>query len=629
MPRQNCELPSGYVPITQVLAGPDKVPSSVAGFVTDVMEPTVTRTGDYMITISLCDVDYNQSSGSWTGVKARLFRKFVSAFPKPNLGDIIFIKNIGKVIFGGNTMLSGSRTEFVLFNRDHIPDLAFSSQFQAGKNNIQSTYSHPSLAPSFDEQYYAMIMKSEYGEQVLQYTDLTQRPQPSIPMNRPELVNSGEYSTTASRPSADKFGLIKDIQVAKFYDMVVEVVKIFPVKFADYVEVYVTDYTSNRELYDYPTPEEMDRNGRDGDTFNYMDNSKRDWPGPWGQMVLALEIRYPHMGYIQQHVNERDFIELKNVRIKMSRSSRLEGNLWPDKLWPDKVLVDKVNPSRSDKGQALLERRDRYWAGRKTIDEARPQQADKANGKKKNKARKKAQERATAEQMAEDIPEVTGIECNKHVRSSNPGIPLSTIAKLLAFRGAFKVEGEEEELPFVNQKRRCQVRVVDFYPPQLEDFAAIAQNLSDGTNVSEDGMDIDSSDWEWNFFLLVEDSVRLKTTTKNREGQQTWLHVSNMDAQYLLDLDACDLRQDNRRLNDLRRKTDIIWGNLAELKTAAEAMPDFSKGEKDYWAGMLSNLPFDCCIQEHGQQLDDDDAAGGDDSDGWIRLFSLFETKVL
>lgn len=129
------------------------------------------------------------------------------------------------------------------------------------------------------------------------------------------------------------------------------------------------------------------------------------------------------------------------------------------------------------------------------------------------------------------------------VRSSIPGIPLSTIANLLAFRGTFKVEGEEEELPFVNQKRRCQVRVVDFYPPQLEDFAAPAQNLSDGTNVSEDDMDIDSSDWsdwEWNFFLLVEDSVRLKTTTNNREGQQTWLHVSNMDAQYLLDLDACE-----------------------------------------------------------------------------------------
>lgn len=232
------------------------------------------------------------------------------------------------------------------------------------------------------------------------------------------------------------------------------------------------------------------------------------------------------------------------------------------------------------------------------------------------------------------------------VRSSNPGIPLSTIANLVAFRGTFKVEGEEEELPFVNQKRRCQVRVVDFYPPQLEDFAAPAQKLSDGTNVSEDGMDIDPSDWEWNFFLLVEDSVRLKTTAKDRTGQQTWLHVSNMDAQYLLDLDACEsvyleeacsfdvltflsLRQDDRRLNDLRRKTDIIWGNLAELKTTAEAMPDFSEGEKDYWAGMLSNLPFDCCIQEHGQQLDDDDAAGGDDNDGWIRLFSLFETKVL
>lgn len=57
---------------------------------------------DYMITISLCDVDYNQNSGSWAGAKARLFRKFLSALPKPNLGDIIFIKNIGVGEMHGN-----------------------------------------------------------------------------------------------------------------------------------------------------------------------------------------------------------------------------------------------------------------------------------------------------------------------------------------------------------------------------------------------------------------------------------------------------------------------------------------------------------------------------------------------
>ncbi|KAF4551104.1 putative protection of telomeres protein [Elsinoe fawcettii] len=645
MPLQACQLPSGYTGVSIFLNDANLTFASIAGFVTDVMIPSRSGggAGDWQSTFSICDVDLMMNNGSWSGTRVKFFKKDESMLPRPDAGDIVLLRNIKKTTFRGNlSLLSHMTTNFVIFSRDHIPDPVFASQYAAGGTKIESIYLHPKDAPRYDEQYYAMTMKQEYGDQIQGYVLVSDPPKgaPTGPAaQHPSLQTSTSYglsrnhATTGTlpsgttRPAGFKFALIRDMQVNGFYDMVVEIVKIFPTSY-DYLEVYVSDYTTNKQLYDYPTPEEEAAEGRDGDTFNYIKDMKGKWEGPWGQTVLKIEVRSPHSSFIQGNVKEHHFVKLSNVRIKLSNYSKLEGNMWPDRNWPEKISVERTNPQTSDQGQALLERREQYWAKRKGVAEKGAKQAKKSKTKRISAA-KKAQERAAAEQkLAEGVRELPGIQGNKH-----GDVPLTTIESLVASRGTLRHKDRgDHDLPFINQRRRCQVRVVDFYPPILEDFAVSQVEADvDTQSRSEYEMDLDQPVWSWDFYLLVEDSVRPKQIIKDEDVPRIWLHVSNSDGQFLFRDDACDLREDGKALDKLRQKTDIIWGNLGELKSAARSDLASEHDPKDYWSGQLSNLPFDCCIQEYGQALDDDDAMVGAEEEelGWMRLFSLCETNVL
>lgn len=76
-------------------------------------------------------------------------------------------------------------------------------------------------------------------------------------------------------------------------------------------------------------------------------------------------------------------------------------------------------------------------------------------------------------------------------------------------------------LPFVNCKHRSRVRVVDFFPPELEYFT---HSLSDPgyTPRSKKG-------WEWGFVLLVEDAGVPRDTVP----EQLRVIVNNGAAQFL------------------------------------------------------------------------------------------------
>jgi protection-of-telomeres protein 1 len=100
--------------------------------------------------------------------------------------------------------------------------------------------------------------------------------------------------------------------------------------------------------------------------------------------------------------------------------------------------------------------------------------------------------------------------------------------------------------PFTNRKYRANVRVVDYFPHRIEDFA-IARRVSEYDMLSDDsgGEDSDEDDihghgnkgrfatnvvWEWRFALQVEDA-----RAKNGEDR-VWLLVDNLQAQGLLGL---------------------------------------------------------------------------------------------
>ena len=215
------------------------------------------------------------------------------------------------------------------------------------------------------------------------------------------------------------------------------------------------------------------------------------------------------------------------------------------------------------------------------------------------------------------------------------------------------------ELPFVNVNFRANVRVVDFYPSQLEDFACPNRRrageydmLSDKDESELDGSDddtdmvIDSNepvDWTWHFYVKVEDAL----VPEGQTPCTAWVCVDNEAAQMLLGEDASDLRHDERGLAIMRNQLFLLWGNLEDYKASIEKRvlaarslnhlrpPAHSDDEEDAAKAQprvtaVSNREFGCCIRQYGVKVreDDDTKASAGDGWRWQRMFGLFGTKI-
>jgi len=101
-------------------------------------------------------------------------------------------------------------------------------------------------------------------------------------------------------------------------------------------------------------------------------------------------------------------------------------------------------------------------------------------------------------------------------------------------------DGVKYRLPFQNVKYRTTIKVVDYFPDRLEDFACLVHASEDG-EPSEDEGDIGDSGqgreekWEWQFALVVEDS---RPVPKGTQKERLELYVYKKDAEYLLNLEA-------------------------------------------------------------------------------------------
>lgn len=158
-------------------------------------------------------------------------------------------------------------------------------------------------------------------------------------------------------------------------------------------------------------------------------------------------------------------------------------------------------------------------------------------------------------------------------------------------------------LPFVNQRVRSRVRVVDFMPDNVEGFA---QCLSDESyNDTKAGRAITQNHhvWEWAFYILVEDAK----PAVGEEPVQLPLQVFGEEAIKLLGIAPVDLHKNKHILNLLKEKLFRLWGNLEEVKSAGKLEESGT-----------SNIPFECCIKEFGVE----------DEEGWVRTHALCDTRI-
>ncbi len=190
------------------------------------------------------------------------------------------------------------------------------------------------------------------------------------------------------------FALIKDVVADTFYDLAGEVIKVHATS-SDRIELYITDYTSNIFLYNYEWGRGGDDDdGRDGDTYGYAPKRrKQEWPGPYGKMTIQIALWPPHSGFALNEVKVKDFVWLRNVRIKY-KEGRLEGTMYNGSKFTERVDVGILGEKDSRVNEAM-DRKEKYWKkakaeGMKFLEDVRGEKRkDEAQPKGRAKKRKK------------------------------------------------------------------------------------------------------------------------------------------------------------------------------------------------------------------------------------------------
>jgi protection-of-telomeres protein 1 len=94
----------------------------------------------------------------------------------------------------------------------------------------------------------------------------------------------------------------------------------------------------------------------------------------------------------------------------------------------------------------------------------------------------------------------------------------------------------------MNVNFRARVRVVDFFPPKLEDFShSLDDPLYNDMDMVEEStvMDLDKpeeSRWEWAFWLLLEDYKKVP----GKQSERMKVLVAGPGAEFLLNMEACE-----------------------------------------------------------------------------------------
>ncbi|KAJ4306258.1 hypothetical protein N0V88_001056 [Collariella sp. IMI 366227] len=396
----------------------------------------------------------------------------------------------------------------------------------------------------------------------------------------------------------NKFSLLKDVQEGKFYDLIVQVAR-DPFGF-DMVTLYVSDYTENSNFH----PQIWQGLADTGDPYGYTSGNaeipKKEWAGPYGKMTIQVTCFEPHSTIIRDEVTAGQWVFLRNVQIRHGRDGQyLEGFLREERDAPStKINVqvleatnrDTIDPRLKD---AIRRCRDYNDKKKKQIKEIKAAQTaglkrkastnseqDRPLNAKERRNQKRAQKQETPEDA---VTEQLRLGLNDQVTCEVHKAPFTTIEPILQLAQYERSSNVVHTLPFVCAKYQSRVRVVDFFPSSLEDFASSRkQTQYDMLSDNEDHSDGQSSSdddrntrriWEWRFALQLEDAAAAETNTKrySTNPPRIWVFVDNFEAQSLTNLDAADLRRDTRTLGQLRERMFKLWGDLEEVKSRATA----------------------------------------------------------
>ncbi|CCT65733.1 uncharacterized protein FFUJ_02703 [Fusarium fujikuroi IMI 58289] len=670
MPPQSSSTLPGYVAIRDILDGKiaNKALVNVYGLVSGFREAMQTKGKDYKCQIRLFDSSVDDDSL----IVFDIFRP-KEDLPNPGLGDVMLIRQAKVQSFGsgGPSLLSTYNTKISQYKASKIPrSPSEASCALCPPSSLKDT------APGNKENAFVSAMYH------------------SIDKSRLPSEETFETMVVASRNVKDKFKLLQDIQEGCFCDIVAQVVRP-PHDGGDKMTLWVSDYTENPLFHNFSVGFDESSIGRDGDPFGYTDKyttaaNPPGWPGPFGKRCIQITCWEPHVTALRdQDMGTLAWVLVKNLQIKLGHSgANLEGFLREDRdPYGPKISIRMVgsNPDsenfdprakeglqrkrqyeRLRKGQAR-EIKEALRAGQKRKHGVESKSEPKKGNSKSRRNEKRLKSKANKQGEAREPTEqdvVPFMDLNSRVKCENedkPASPIAEITKLVRHETTVDDDLVKLPLPFVNLNYRANVRVVDFSPSNLADFAypkkeSEYEDLSDDGEESPSNSETEAEDeqpiqrtlddfsrarnWEWRFFLELEDAV----VAENHKKQRLWVAVDNQSAQLLTGLDACNLRRDKQALVKLRDKMFTLWGNLEEKKAAAQEAarkgkpPDDSDDDdqqqpepKNSGKTQLTNRAFPCCIKQYGIKVTEPEPSQANAGNGkrWQRMFQLFGARII
>ncbi|KAI8174111.1 Protection of telomeres protein 1 [Colletotrichum sp. SAR 10_65] len=629
------DLPKGFTALADFMEEGQIMPWTfvdVIGVVKDFRAPMKTRNEDMKCVLRLIDISI-QDQVTWD-VELNIFRIQEKDIPICGPGDIVVVYQAKVQKHSGSLSLLTNRasTAIHVYPASKIPPYPQpASQPLKPSMKDAGQKSKPGA-----EKYVSWLRQNIKAESIPDAEVFATRVAQSIKGKKQKLCE------------------LQEVRDGTFRDLIVQVVK-EPFDSGDKVTLYVSDYTENTSFYNHAWNGQTQDGGRDGDPYGYtagkagIPNAQVDWAGPFGKRCIQITCYEPHASLIRSQVKCGDWVHLLNIQIKFGNNGlNLEGFLRQDRTdFARKISIEVLDPQEDPENV--------HPALKNAI-------RRKRNYEKEFKAQKK------------EIDSVIGrtMTCEHH---DKPTSLIPDILEPATYEATVQGSTVIVKLPFTVAQYRANVRVIDFHPPRLEDFASgrkrteydiLSDNSdseSDSNSEEEDGGTLDNfvgeRVWEWRFALRLQEATFTTAGKKHSPGTKNntfWVLVDNLEAQLLTGLDACNLRTDPDELSKLREKMFILWGDLEEKKskalidagnkkktkasnkTPSDRPPlDSSDAEmidkpsgKGATDKTVSNRPFTCCVRQYGVQVKEPNETKADAGFGkrWERVFGLFGTKI-
>ncbi|KAL7625293.1 hypothetical protein AAE478_004509 [Parahypoxylon ruwenzoriense] len=674
-------LPSGYTSIRDVLEQSIPVNKfvSVIGLVKDRRFPMPTGGADWKSTITLYDKSVEDEHA---GLVINIFRP-EAEMPQPDGGDVMVVMSAKVQFYRGEVSLLTNRTTSIhIYSASRIPRPP-----RSAIDALEAPLRGRDRPPTDKEhEYVAWLYHS---------------------IDKDSVPDAAAFETKIdqSRNYKNKFRILSDVRDQQFCDVIVNVIK-DPFEQMDMATLWVSDYTVNEGFYNFSLDASDASEGRDGDPYGYTtvkNAASNNWPGPHGKRTMQVTCFGMQADFVRNEVRAGNWVQLRNLNVKFGRNANnLEGFLREDRnaygsgLQVDILATDNPDNVDTRLKEAIRRKRD-YEKDKKRRrrdptskengqDNVKKRKAEGQKGKKGSKA--KRQEEAWVEMRRKEEEEQREYEArlglNERVKCESSNQPVSAISSIIEpIKWPTTVEGQDATLilPFTCAKYRVNVRVVDFHPRKLEDFATWSKKTEYNVLSGDDASDSESDDgrntldayagpkiWEWRFAFLLEEA-----DPRHKDGGRFWAVVDNVEAQQLVNLDASEyafcslfsllplkqypanaqpsLRASPDNLEQLREKLFTLWGNLEELKqqelqqqikarqrVAAQQPPESSPPPRPSGniqkataaESKVSNKTFSCCIRQYGVKVSEKDPYKANAGDGkrWERVFGLFGTKI-